>query len=196
MKYFIVVGSFLILFAGCQVAEKTSNIQPNFHKSPEPHKNFSQIKVEEKTDNPDIDISEYTLITNNAEAQLADAKAVMQIKKNYPLAMKTKNKDLFERILARNFTFRGQNDFFNREDYINNRVQGKLADWSVKYENIALQFIGESALVTYRNVVKGNDENGKPDYTEYMTWADVYVKENGEWKIGAVHLVDYREETH
>ena len=196
MRYFTFVALSLILFSGCQVTEKTANRKSNLSNPTETGKKYSQVSFKEETNRADIDISGYTLITDNAEAHRADAEAVMRVKKNYPLAMRTKDRALFDRILARDFTFRGRTDFFGREDYINNRVQGAITDWSVKYENIALQFIGEIALVTYHNVIKGKDESGKPNYTEYMTWADIYVKENGEWKIGAVHLIDYREEIH
>jgi len=183
----------LIPCSGCQ---ESANREPDSSKPFEAGKAFSQINVKEQSNRPDIDISDYTLITNNAEADRADAEAIMEVKKNYPVAMRTKDRALFDRILARNFTFRGRADFFGRADYIDNRVQGAITDWSVKYENIALQLFGEIAIVTYRNVIKGNDALGKPDYTEHMSWADIYLKENGEWKIGAVHLIDYREEIH
>jgi ketosteroid isomerase-like protein len=165
-------------------------------KTAETAKIFLQVKIAEKSDDPSIDISEFSLVGENIESRRADAEAVMQIKKKYPLAMRRKDRGLFDQILAKDFTFRGSNDFFDRAEYIDNRVAGEITDWSVKYENIVLQFVGDIALVSYRNVVKGRKENGQPDYTERMTWADVYVKEGGQWKIGAVHLIDYREEVH
>ena len=116
----------------------------------------------------------------------------MEVKKLYPLAMRKKDRSLFEQILSRDFTSRGIKDFFNRGDYIENRTQGAATDWSVKYENIVLQFVGDSCVLTYRNVIRGRDESGS--YTERMTWTDVYVRENDQWKIRMVHLIDYKEE--
>ncbi len=182
------------VYSGCRTDEKSANRQSN---SPEQNgigKRFSQVTVKEETNNPNIGIGSYTLITDNAAAHRADAETVMQLKKNYPLAMQTKDAALFNRILARDFTFRGENEFFGREDYIRDRVQASQTVTSAQYENLVLQFVGEVGVLTYRNVVKNKDASGNPNDTEYMTWADIYVKENGGWKIGAVHLIDYRAE--
>jgi ketosteroid isomerase-like protein len=77
---------------------------------------------------------------------------------------------------------------------INDRVQSTGSIELVQYENMVLQFFGEIALVTYRNVLKNKNASSQPDDKEYISWADVYVKENGEWKIGTAHVIDYRTE--
>ena len=64
---------------------------------------------------------------------------------------------------------------------------------SVQYENLALQFFGEAAMLTYRNTVRITDTSGKP-HTLRMSWADVFVREDGEWKIGGSHLISLRAE--
>lgn len=151
------------------------------------------INVSTDTGRPDISIESYSVITADRDRELPMAAEVMEIKKLYPQAMRRKDRAIFEQILARGFTFKGVKDFFNRQDYIDNRTQGPVTDWNVKYHNLVLQFVGERGLVTYRNVVTGNNDDGTA-YTEFMTWADVYVREDGQWKIEAVHLIDYREE--
>ena len=149
--------------------------------------------VATETGRPDISIESYSVITADRDRELPMAAEVMEIKKLYPQAMRRKDRAIFEQILARGFTFRGVKDFFNRQDYIDNRTQGPVTDWSVKYHNLVLQFVGERCLVTYRNVVTGKNDDGTT-FTEFMTWADVYIREGGRWKIEAVHLIDYREE--
>ena len=193
MKHFIFIALCSILFTGCQVSEKTAHQPSNSYNQTEVSKKLSQVIIKEETGNPNIGITSYTLITDNAEAHRADAEAVMRVKKNFPLAVLTRNRALFERILARDFVFRGEGGMGSREEYINRRVEPGLG-FVVQYENMVLQFFGEIAVMTYRNVIKNKDANGQPDGTEYMSWADVYVKENGEWKIGAAHIIDYREE--
>ncbi len=109
--------------------------------------------------------------------------------------MQTKDPALFEKILARDFVFRGESGMLRREDYIKNRTAPSQAKvLTADYENIALQFFGDIAVMTYRNIVKGTNDEGQPDPPEYISWADIYVKENGKWKIGSVHVVDYRTE--
>ena len=61
-----------------------------------------------------------------------------------------------------------------------------------RYENLVLQFFGETALLTYRNIVKEKDEKGVPT-TWLYTWADVWVKENGEWKVAAIYVIDSKK---
>ena len=156
---------------------------------------ITQVSIKYETGNPNIGITGYTLISPNAEAQRADAEAVMRVKKNFPLAVQTKDRALFEKILARDFVFRGESGMLDREDYINDRTnpsRGKVL--TADYENIALQFFAEIAVMTYRNLVKSTDSKGQPDPPEYISWADIYVRENGEWKIGSVHVVDVRTE--
>jgi ketosteroid isomerase-like protein len=118
----------------------------------------------------------------------------MQVKKNFPLAVQTKDRALFERILARDFIFRGEMGIMRRDEYIKDRTTSLGKVLTADYENIALQFFGDIAVMTYRNIVKGTDEKGAPDPPEYISWMDVYVKENSEWKLGSVHVIDYRTE--
>jgi uncharacterized lipoprotein YajG len=108
MKHFIFIALCLIPLTSCQVNEKTANQPSNLSKQTEVSKKLSQVIIKEETGNPKIVISSYTLITDNAEAHRADAEAVMRVKKNFPLAVMTKDRALFERILARNFVFRGR----------------------------------------------------------------------------------------
>lgn len=196
MRYFAFLLLYTILLNGCQTGALSDNRQFDALEKDKSDKRFSQLIIKEETDNPKIIISSYTLITDDEEARRADAEAVMRVKKNFPLAVMTKDRALFERILARDFVFRGEgeNGLLRREDYINNRVQATGVIELVKYENMVLQFFGEIAVVTYRNVLKNKDASGQPDDTEYIPWADVYVKEDGEWKIGAAHVIDYRTE--
>ena len=107
--------------------------------------------------------------------------------------MQTKDAALFDRILARGFTFRAADEFWNREQYIRTRVETPETVGAARYENVVLQLFGEMAVSTYRNVVQLKDESGRPN-TLYMSWASVYVKEDGEWKVRAVHLVDKKSD--
>jgi ketosteroid isomerase-like protein len=131
----------------------------------------------------------YVLITANVEADRADADAIMQLRAKLPLAVQTKDAALFDSILARGFTFRAADEFWSREQYISARVEEAETVRSARYENLVLQLFGEVAVSTYRNVVQLTDAGGK-EATLRMSWASVYLKEAGQWKIGAVHLID------
>ncbi len=46
--------------------------------------------------------------------------------------------------------------------------------------------------MTYRNSVKGKDEKRIPE-TWLFTWADTWVKEDGEWKVAAIYAIDSKK---
>jgi hypothetical protein len=173
----------MVIVCGCK--EKTHNS--------ETEKKYFQVTISEENLTPTVDISSFVLITNNESANRIEAMEIMKIKRKFPLAMQGKDSTLFNEILAKNFTFRADDEFFNRADYIRDRVNGTWTIDTVRYQNLALQFFGDIAVLTYRNILNGTDDNGKPDIEKY-SWADIFVKEDGKWKIGSVHNVDARIE--
>lgn len=155
-------------------------------------KDYQQIKIKETNLTPTVDIKDFTLISNNLKQDSIEAIKILKVKRNLPLAMQKKNKALFESILSKNFTYRGEDEFYkNSRDYIENRVNATWTIDTVRFQNLTLQFFGETAVLTYRNTLKGTDDNGKSDVENYV-WADIYVKENGKWKIRAIHEIESR----
>jgi ketosteroid isomerase-like protein len=150
---------------------------------------YKQVTLNLDQQSPNVDIRSYVLITDNLDVDRVDAEAIMRLRAKLPLAVQTKDAALFNSILGRDFTFRAADEFWNREDYIRNRVEESEMVLSAQYENIVLQLFGDVAVSTYRNVIALKDKSGKAA-TLQMTWASVYVKEDGQWKIGAVHLID------
>ena len=175
--------SILTIFSACN--ERTP--------SNDSGKTYLQLIIKEDNVTPTVDIKNFNLITNNLKADSADAIEIMQVKRKLPLAMQGKDSALFNEILAKGFTMRGEKEFLNRSDFIKNRVTGTWTIDTVKYQNLALQFFGNIAVLTYRNILNGTDDFGKAD-TEYYSWADIYIKENGKWKIGAIHNIAARIE--
>ncbi len=158
------------------------------------NRDFQKVLIVESNTSPTVDIKNFTLITNNRDLDSINAIKILQLKRSFPMAMQKKDRKLFESILADSFTFHAENQFFARKaDYINDRVNSTWTIDTVRYQNLVLQLFGETAVLTYRNVLKGTDNSGKPDI-EYYDWADIYVKENGNWKIGGVHEIESRVE--
>jgi Domain of unknown function (DUF4440) len=153
-----------------------------------------QLTIRNERRVPGVDLSTYTLITRNPEADRREAEAILEVKVSWPRAMRTKNAALFDEILARTFTFREAGGrLLERDAYIRDRVHRAEAVAAARYENVVLQFFGQLAVLSYRNVVSGTDAGGKPE-TWHMSWGDVFVREEGRWKIGASHLVSERVE--
>jgi hypothetical protein len=151
------------------------------------------IKDLDTISTPTIFIEGLNLITKDVEKDQVNALEILALKHKWPLAMKTKSRELFEEILSNDFVIRGEDEFLTRQDYINDRVAGIWTIDTVRYQNLVLQFFDNKALLTYRNVLNGTDDNGVPD-REFYTWADMYVKENGNWKILSSNGIDARYE--
>jgi ketosteroid isomerase-like protein len=150
---------------------------------------YKQVTLNFDQQSPNVDIRSYVLITDNLDADRVEAEAIMRLRAKLPLAVQTKDAALFNSILGRDFTFRAADEFWNREEYIRNRVEDSETVLSARYENVVLQLFGDVAVSTYRNAIELKDKSGKAARLE-MTWASMYVKEDGQWKIGAVHLID------
>jgi ketosteroid isomerase-like protein len=182
-----------VLTVSCQTGELAAPRHSDVAERAAVGSPYSQVTLKAESPYPTVGIGTYTLITHDPDAHRRDAEAIMRVKIEWPRAMQTKEQAAFDRILARGFTFRGEAEFYGREDYIRDRVGNNVEVASAQYENLVLQFFGEVAVLTYRNTVRIKDESGNPQ-TLRMCWADTFVKEVGEWKIGGSHLIELRAE--
>lgn len=181
MKYFIAAFSNILIFLGCNDAKKPS-IENQEAKQETAIKKYSQTNFKIDLHAPTVGITNYTLISNDLARDSTNAREIIQAKVILPLAMQRHDAALFDSVLAKDFISQGENEFLNREEYIQDRVTGKWTISDVQYENLVIEFFRDWAMLTYRNRVKEKDEFGKE--TIYLWfWSDLWVKENGRWKI-------------
>lgn len=185
------------LYSGCTGDRPETTYAPSNH---EPARSSTSIQKKQfpiayRSKYATVSLKEYVLISDDLERDRAEAQAVVQAKMELPRAMQTKDRKDFENILARNFVFRSEDEFFDRSGYINNRVEDPSKVKQADYRNMAVQFITpERALVTYSNLVE--DQPGGPGaWKADMTWADIIVKEDGQWKYETVHQVLFKDLT-
>ena len=170
------------------------NFGCNQSQSTEKTTDYEEILITEANLNPTVDIKNYTLVTNNVHLDSIDAIEILKLKRNLPLAMQRKDSALFDSILSIDFTYRGEDEFYkNKKDYIHNRINAHWTIDTVKYQNLVLQFFDDIAVLTYRNTLNGTDDNSRADI-EHYSWADIYKKENGKWKIKGIHEIESRVE--
>ena len=150
---------------------------------------MKQFKLTTQSKYPTVGLNEYTLITDDLERNRPEAEAAIQTKIELPHAMQTKERKDFESILSKNYVFRGPEEFYDRDGYINNRVGDPSRVKQAVYRNVVVQFVGDRALITYSNLVE--DEPGGKEVWD-MTWADVLIKEDGQWKYEVVHLIEFK----
>ena len=177
MKYLIFV--FIII-------QQTSCHEPMSESSETAIKNdnekYGRIKFTIDVKQPTVGIDSYSLITNNPGRDSVSARELIREKVILPLAMQRHDRKLFDSTLSENFTYEEEAIFLNREEYINDRVNAKWMISDVRYENLVLQFIDNYGILTYHNKVKEKDEFGKDQLFSWF-WTDVWVKENGRWKL-------------
>lgn len=79
----------------------------------------------------------------------------------------------------------------NRQQYIQDRINGKWTITDVQYENVVLQFYDNMnmGVLSYGNVVKETDEFGKQQ-TYFWFWTDVWIKEKGRWKLKQLRAIN------
>lgn len=153
------------------------------------------IEMEVNNSTPTVDLAKYKLIVDTGKDRRSDAEQILSVKRKWPLAMQSKNAAEFDSILSKNFMFQGGNSVYNRKDYIKDRTSpGEWIITFVKYENLTLQFIGERGILSYINHVTNKNQKTGDIEIEHMTWVDIYILEDGKWKIGAALPIDYRLE--
>ena len=186
MKAFTAISILSLLFIlGCDTKTEEKNTKSSFEQR--------FISTPDSLVLSTIIIPGLTLITKNYGKEKDDALEILKLKHKFPLAMQTKSKVIFEEIFDEDFVFRADDEFFNKEDYINNRVNGTWEIDTVKYQNLSLQFFKDKAVLSYKNVLDGTDDYNKPTL-EYYNWSDVYVKEYSGWKLLSCFLIDSRVE--
>jgi ketosteroid isomerase-like protein len=183
---FLFAAVFLtFIYVGCGVSKSVAQQHAEQLRVNAPR----QVTLTTRSRYPQVRLSTYTLICDDdLDRKKAEAEAVMQVKTELPRAVQTKEADRFERILARDFVFHGEDEFYGRADYIRARVNNKDTVMTADYNNVVLHFLGDIAVLTYRNTVV--IEPGGPEHTVHMTWADILGKEDGQWKFRAVYLID------
>lgn len=180
--------------SGCEARLGTSENGSTSSKTA-PRGAVKEHRLSIRSDHPTVGLNEYVLISDDLDRDRAEAEAVIQAKIGLPYAMQTKERKDFEAVLGRNYIFRGEDEFFDREGYIENRVNDPSKVKSADYRNVVVQFITpEQALVTYSNIVE--DQPGGPGaWKADMSWADVLIKEDGKWKYEIVHTIAFKDLT-
>ena len=100
MKQFAVYLSVtVLLYSGSLHAQKSAPAGEG--------KRSSQVQLTTESKYPSVRIKKYTLITDNVDAQRADAEAILQVKMEVPRAMQTKDPAQFNRGAGAGFCLSG-----------------------------------------------------------------------------------------
>ncbi len=140
------------------------------------------VLVKTELNTPTARIDTIRLITSDFLKDSAKAQELIHAKVLLPLAMQKHDAILFDSILSKYFIYYGEEAFFNRQEYIQDRVNGNWTITDVQYENVVLKFYSDLAVLSYRNLVKELDAFGKEQNYVWF-WTDIWIFENGRWKL-------------
>ena len=185
MKYLASTVLLIITFISCNQNENDSAK----NNSVDTGNKYVQVKYTIDINAPTVGIKSYTLITNNLEKDSSEARQLINAKVILPLAMQKHDEKLFDSSLATDFIYQGEEAFFNRTEYIHDRVTAKWMISDVQFENLVLQFFNGYGVLTYRNKVKEKDEFGKDQLYTWF-WTDIWIKEDGRWKIKNLRAIN------
>ena len=112
--------------------------------------------------------------------------AVMGIERELLNAILKGDASASERHLADTYVFTGPDGMVeNKAQAIADLKSGDLKLQSASLDDAKVQVYGDTAVVTYssndKGTYKGKDISGK------TRWTDVFVKQNGSWRVVASH---------
>jgi ketosteroid isomerase-like protein len=126
----------------------------------------------------------------NDTNQKADSveQAVMQMEEELRAAIAKSDTKTYGRLVGDDYVFTNQDAVVRtKTQMLSAYDSGSLKYESVKFDEIKVHAYGDTAVVTGRQTVKGQD-NGK-DLSGQFRYTRVYVKQQGRWQIVATQTV-------
>ncbi len=122
----------------------------------------------------------------NYSNQKADSveQAVMQMEEELRAAIAKSDTKAYGRLVGDDYVFTNQDAVVRtKAQMVSAYDSGSLKYESVKFDEIKVHAYGDTAVVTGRQTVKGQD-NGK-DLSGQFRYTRVYVKQQGRWQLVA-----------
>lgn len=118
--------------------------------------------------------------------------AVMQMEEELRAAITKSDTKTYGRLLGDDYVFTNQDAVVRtKAQMVSAYDSGSLKYESVKFDEIKVHAYGDTAVLTGRSTVKGQD-NGK-DISGQYRYTRVYVKRQGRWQLVATQLTRIAE---
>jgi ketosteroid isomerase-like protein len=114
-------------------------------------------------------------------------KAVTQMEEDLRIAITKGDAKAYERIVGDDYVFTNQDaEVRTKAQMVSAYESGSIKYESSKFDEIKVHAYGDTAVVTGRQTVKGQD-NGK-DLSGQFRYTRVYVKRQGRWQLVATQV--------
>ncbi len=128
----------------------------------------------------------------------ADEQQIRKIEQDWVNAMVKRDGAFLKKLEADDYTLTGPDGkVLTKEEDIKNTTEGDTIFDDIKIENLEVRFYGDTAVVNGMNMIKAHSKSGdmEEDLSGPYSWTDVFVKQNGQWKVVATHITALASET-
>ena len=118
---------------------------------------------------------------------------LMQLQRAADEAEDKKDLAALDRILTDDYIFTAPGGAITDKKQLIAEVKNGEPDkgQTISYEDVKAHVYGKAAVVSYLLIVKGRDKDGK-DYTNRYRNTAVWVKQQGHWRMAAIHVTRIR----
>jgi uncharacterized protein (TIGR02246 family) len=122
----------------------------------------------------------------------SDERELTQLVKDLSAALVKGDHALLERVLRDDYVHtRWDGNVENRAQYLENRKARRVTFEALSPDDIKVRLHGDTAIVTGRNAVKGQNERGARE--GQTRWTRVFVRRDGRWQLVAFHATSVQK---
>ena len=121
-----------------------------------------------------------------AEAQ----QALLLLEEDIFTAVKNRDTDALERVLADDFVYRSPGRQVTRDDFLKLCATFPYKIISIQGEGLSVNVYGNVAVITGLQIARTAGGEGEEEKSA-VAFTDVFVKQSGKWMLSLAHAVDF-----
>lgn len=169
-NYIFLLSAFVLGLSSCKTEQK-ENISAN-----EP----VLIKVNLLQENSSSRVDTYSLTSNSPDQDSIESRKIIELKMELLNAIEKQDSLFLDNSLHSSFSFVSGQSFYNKQDFIDQRLYKNFDVKNLKLENPTIQIVGKTAILSY---IQANpvDVNLAKSF-----WTDIYEHTGDHWKLLAI----------
>ena len=117
-------------------------------------------------------------------AQNSDEKQILKLEDDWIQALKTKDRQLLDRIVAPEFSFIEPNGtVLSRSEYLTDRASNSAEIESFESSDMQVRVYGNSAVAS--GLAKITERRQGQRYSFSLRWKELWLKDSGKWQVVA-----------
>ena len=129
-------------------------------------------------------VSTFVMASVYAQQPLSDEKQILKLEDDWVRALKTKDRQILNAIVARNFTFiEPDGTVKDRDEYLADRSSDIAAIDSFELADLKVSVFKNCALAS--GLSKITERRQGKRYRFSLRWKEMWLKDNGSWQVVA-----------